>query len=98
MGDRIIRQELIKVFVNVLKDDEAEVRTAAASQVPGTIFFNFNGLFNIFAGFSLLIDEASVLKEILPCVKELVIDTSQHVRASIATQISGLAPIFGKDK
>ncbi|CAG8697150.1 9834_t:CDS:2, partial [Acaulospora colombiana] len=43
------------------------------------------------------IDKQTILTYILPCVKDLVTDTSQHVRASLATQISGLAPILGKE-
>ncbi len=51
-----------------------------------------------------------VIKQILPCVKELVVDQSQHVRgmcriilyltpfaAALASVIMGLAPILGKD-
>ncbi|KAI9363418.1 armadillo-type protein [Zopfochytrium polystomum] len=82
VGDEIVREELVTAFVTILKDNEAEVRTAASGQIPG---------------FSVLIDSETVLREILPCVKDLVTDTSQHVRAAVATQISGLAPIFGKD-
>lgn len=32
----------------------------------------------------------------MPCVKELATDQSQHVRAALATHISGLAPLLGK--
>lgn len=31
-------------------------------------------------------------------VEELVTDPNQHVRAALGTQISGLAPILGKDQ
>jgi serine/threonine-protein phosphatase 2A regulatory subunit A len=31
-------------------------------------------------------------------VEDLVTDPSQHVRAALGTQISGLAPILGKDE
>ena len=34
----------------------------------------------------------------MPGIKDLVSDPSQHVRASVASHISGLAPIVGKDK
>lgn len=34
----------------------------------------------------------------MPSIEELVTDTSQHVRAALGTQISGLAPILGKEK
>lgn len=33
----------------------------------------------------------------MPCVRELAGDSSQHVRAALGTQISGLAPLLGKD-
>jgi serine/threonine-protein phosphatase 2A regulatory subunit A len=35
VGEAIIREELVGAFVGLLKDNEAEVRTAAASQIPG---------------------------------------------------------------
>ena len=31
-------------------------------------------------------------------IEDLVSDTSQHVRAALGTQISGLAPILGKEE
>lgn len=47
--------------------------------------------------FSKMIDEMTVMDKILPCIKDLVIDTNQHVRAAVATNICELAPILGKD-
>ncbi|KAJ1545794.1 hypothetical protein HK096_005967, partial [Nowakowskiella sp. JEL0078] len=82
VGNDIIKDELISAFVHMLKDNEAEVRTAASGQVPG---------------FGILIDREVVLGEIMPCVKDLVTDGSQHVRAALAIHISGLAPILGKE-
>lgn len=35
VGTDVVREELVALFVNLLKDNEAEVRTAAASQIPG---------------------------------------------------------------
>jgi serine/threonine-protein phosphatase 2A regulatory subunit A len=35
LGTEIIQEELIGAYVHLLKDNEAEVRTAAASQIPG---------------------------------------------------------------
>lgn len=35
MGDEIVREELVGAFVQLLKDNEAEVRTAGAGQIPG---------------------------------------------------------------
>lgn len=34
----------------------------------------------------------------MSAVEDLVSDSSQHVRAALGTQISGLAPILGKDE
>lgn len=70
-------------FVKLLKDNEAEVRTAIAGQIPG------------FCG---LIDQQTLLNDIMGSVEDLVSDTSQHVRAALGTQISGLAPILGKQE
>jgi serine/threonine-protein phosphatase 2A regulatory subunit A len=69
--------------VKLLKDSEAEVRTAIAGQIPG---------------FCKLLDRQILLDEIMSPVEDLVTDTSQHVRAALGTQISGLAPILGKDE
>lgn len=38
-----------------------------------------------------------ILARIVPCVQALSEDTSQHVRAALANQISGLAPLLGKE-
>lgn len=70
-------------FVKLLKDNEAEVRTAIAGQIPG------------FCG---LVDQTTLLNEIMGSIEDLVSDTSQHVRAALGTQISGLAPILGKQE
>lgn len=48
-------------------------------------------------GFAKLVDREIILARLLPCIKDLSTDSSQHVRASLATQISGLAPLLGKD-
>nr|VWO96708.1 Protein phosphatase 2A structural subunit [Ganoderma boninense] len=82
VGTELVREELIGHFVQLLKDNEAEVRTAAAGQVPG---------------FSKLLEKEVVLARIVPCVRDLCQDVSQHVRAALANQISGLAPLLGKD-
>lgn len=47
-------------------------------------------------GFSKLIDRDVILARILPCVKSLTQDSSQHVRSALAKQITGLAPLLGK--
>lgn len=35
VGEQIVREELVAAFVGLLKDQEAEVRTAGAGQIPG---------------------------------------------------------------
>lgn len=49
-------------------------------------------------GFCKLVDRTTLLNEIMTTVEDLVSDTSQHVRAALGTQISGLAPILGKQE
>lgn len=76
-------RDLVPAFVKLLKDTEAEVRSAVAGQIPG---------------FCALLDRETLLHEVMPSIEELVTDSSQHVRAALGTQISGLAPILGKDE
>ena len=40
----------------------------------------------------------SVDGEIVPRIKELAGDASQHVRAALASVVMGLAPTLGKDR
>lgn len=37
VGEGAVREELVAAFVGLLKDNEAEVRTAAAGQIPGEL-------------------------------------------------------------
>ena len=37
VGVELVREELIGQYVQLLKDNEAEVRTAAAGQIPGEL-------------------------------------------------------------
>ena len=41
MGEDIVREELVGAFVQLLKDNEAEVRTAGAGQIPGQILLRW---------------------------------------------------------
>lgn len=52
----------------------------------------------ILQGFCALLERETLLHEVMPSIEELVSDQSQHVRAALGTQISGLAPILGKDE
>lgn len=44
-----------------------------------------------------MVDEATAMDKLMPCIKDLVVDTNQHVRAAVAAHISALAPILGKN-
>lgn len=76
------RNRFVPDFVNLMKDDEAEVRTAISKQIPG---------------FSALVSKDTILSEIIPNVDALSQDSSQHVRAALASEISRLAPFLGKE-
>lgn len=77
------RGKFVPAFVNLMKDSEAEVRTAISKQIPG---------------FSTLISREVILQEVIPNVEVLSQDSSQHVRAALASEISRLAPLLGKEK
>lgn len=83
MDEEVVSRDLVPAFVKLLKDTEAEVRTAIAGQIPG---------------FCSLIDRNVLLNDIMGSIEDLVSDSSQHVRAALGTQISGLAPILGKQE
>lgn len=38
VDDEVVSRDLVPAFVKLLKDNEAEVRTAIAGQIPGTLF------------------------------------------------------------
>lgn len=42
--------------------------------------------------------ETVIMTNILPCVKDLVTDSNQHVKSALASVVMGLAPILGKEK
>uniref|UniRef100_A0A671R216 Serine/threonine-protein phosphatase 2A 65 kDa regulatory subunit A beta isoform-like n=1 Tax=Sinocyclocheilus anshuiensis TaxID=1608454 RepID=A0A671R216_9TELE len=86
VGPEITKTDLVPAFQNLLKDCEAEVRTAAANNVK--VFCE-----------NLPEDsrETIIMTHILPCVKELVSDTNQHVKSALASVIMGLSTILGKD-
>lgn len=78
----LAREKFIPAFVGLMKDSEAEVRTAISKQIPG---------------FCKLIPRESILSEIIPSVEGLSQDSSQHVRSALASEISRLAPLLGKE-
>ena len=78
--------DLVYIFASLLKDNEAEVKSVAGSKVK--IFCE-----------NLPEDrrEQIIMTTLLPCIKDLVIDPSQHVKSAIASEVMGLAPMLGKD-
>src|SRR3954467_10134314 len=78
VDDEVVSRDLVPAFVKLLKDGEAEVRTAIAGQIPG---------------FCALVDRTTLLNEVMSSIEDLVSDGSQHVRSALSTHISGLAPI-----
>lgn len=83
VDEEVVSRDLVPAFIKLLKDNEAEVRTAIAGQIPG---------------FCALVDHRVLLEDIMSSIEDLVSDASQHVRAALGTQISGLAPILGKQE
>jgi hypothetical protein len=57
VGVELVREELIGQYVQLLKDNEAEVRTAAAGQIPGKIHILYFQALALFS--SLLYGQAS---------------------------------------
>ncbi|PRQ31808.1 hypothetical protein RchiOBHm_Chr5g0039511 [Rosa chinensis] len=71
------RSDLVPAYVRLLRDNEAEVRIAAAGKVTK---------------FCRILDPELAVQQILPFVKELSTDSSQHVRSALASVIMGMAP------
>ena len=75
------RLELVPAFVTLLKDNEPEVRVSAAGKV---------------SSFCQKLESILVTQSIIPCVKDLSQDSSQYVRAALASVVMELAPLLGK--
>ncbi|KAM0821336.1 hypothetical protein ACQ4PT_072307 [Festuca glaucescens] len=75
------RADLVPAYVRLLRDNEAEVWIAAAGKVTK---------------FCRILRPQVAIQHILPCVKELSSDSSQHVRSALASVIMGMAPVLGK--
>ncbi|KAK8381221.1 hypothetical protein O3P69_008231 [Scylla paramamosain] len=86
VGPDITKNDLVSAFQSLLKDVEAEVRAAAAGKVR-----------DFCQNVDPSVQEAVIMNNVLPCVKELVSDGNQHVKSALAGVIMGLSPILGKD-
>lgn len=99
VDEEVIERDLVPAYVKLLKDTEAEVRSATCGQLPGkTMLRDHIPTSSNIAGFCQLVDHQALVREIMPAVEDLVTDSSQHVRAALGNQISGLAPILGKQE
>mmetsp|Transcript_35132 Transcript_35132/g.47975 ORF Transcript_35132/g.47975 Transcript_35132/m.47975 type:complete len:585 (+) Transcript_35132:189-1943(+) len=81
-GQEISTKFLVSVFVRLVQDPEAEVRTVATGNVKAVCSF---------------ISSEVVLTDVIPAIKTLVNDPSQHVRVALAKIILEIAPLCGKD-
>jgi len=77
-----ITLNILPLFVKLLGDSEAEVRTAAAGKISGV---------------SALLPVSQVITSILPCVSTLVNDESSQVRSALASDVLLLSPLFGNE-
>jgi serine/threonine-protein phosphatase 2A regulatory subunit A len=77
------RKTFVPCLIKLMQDEEAEVRTAAAFQVASTCKSN---------------PDLAVVASVLDCVKQLVEDPNQHVRAALASVVLDLAPSLGRDR
>lgn len=88
------------LYVSLLKDTEGDVKCLAIGQASGKYSIRY-GKWRLLMGgliaFCKSIDSSVVVEKILPCVKELVVDTNPAARTAVATNISGFAPLLGKD-
>ncbi|KAG7888741.1 hypothetical protein KL936_003128 [Ogataea polymorpha] len=77
--------KLVSNLISLMKDNEAEVRKAIAKQLPGVCKLANS------------CDPSVVLTKIVPVVAQLSMDESETVRSALASEVTGLAPILGKD-
>jgi len=76
-----VTEKLIPLFINLLRDTEAEVRTVAALKI---------------VKIAQLLPKPMVSAQLMPCVRELATDQSESVRCSVALVATELADIVGK--
>eukprot|EP00121_Abeoforma_whisleri_P001376 Awhi_evm1s1223 len=86
LGGAYSEKRLLEVFISMLRDNEPEVRTVACGSV---------------SEFCKNLPESSRLsmtcESIFPICTELVVDTSQQVRASLASKLLHLSVVLGKE-
>jgi serine/threonine-protein phosphatase 2A regulatory subunit A len=82
MSEEVTQTEMVQSFIRLATDPESEVRTSIACKVYD---------------FCVLIKIEQVIKDVLPIIRDLVSDQSQHVRAALARVIMKLSAMIGKD-
>ena len=82
LGPEITNSSLIGICEGLLSDNEPEVRSAAASNIPA---------------FSAIIRKDLVLARIILAVHRLVADSSELVRCSLACVLNDMASILGRE-
>lgn len=76
-----ILPQLLPIFLNLLQDDEPEVRTTVASKIA-----KFCGFIN---------DEKVIINNIIPLIKKLANDRFSYVRKSISENLLQIGPFIG---
>lgn len=84
LGSAIMLQYLLEPYIKLLRDSEAEVRAAAAEKI---------------AAMAKLMPADLVLQQFILAgpAKELAGDASQYVRGALASVVTELAPMVGKE-
>jgi len=79
LGGNLVQQELLKLYLELLNDSEAEVRGAACKNI---------------AGYCELIGEELFLSEMIPLIQQLAQDTGLNARVSLSSSCMELAPLL----
>ncbi len=94
-----MKQKFVGIFVDLMQDQEVEVRTAISMQISGfckTILELSPQVTNNTNKEEPRNENNSIiLDDILPNVRNISNDASKHVRASIALEITNLAAVLG---
>lgn len=86
-GPNISRTDITPGFVNLLKDQEAEVKSAACSRVQEFC----KNITNTEEQHKVL------MTHVMPQIKILVNDPNQNVKSALAKVIMGISPLLGKE-
>lgn len=86
VGPEITGTDLVPAFQNLMKNYEVKVSATAYCKVK-----------ELCENLPANCQEDLIMTQILPCIKELVSDATQHVKSALASVITVLSPILGKD-